>query len=94
MFVPEAINPTAIEQLRVIREIFPPEKEALGCLAIEIEKLQTDMASAHRRILTVCKGSHRRAPLAAAVLARRGGPALIPGPPPSALGTSAKASTR
>ncbi|MEV8100149.1 ASCH domain-containing protein [Kitasatospora sp. NPDC085879] len=38
---PAAINPTATptEQLRAIREIFPPEKEALGCLAIEIEKV-------------------------------------------------------
>jgi ASC-1-like (ASCH) protein len=38
---PEAINPTAgrDEQLRAIRDIFPPEKEALGVLAIEIEKL-------------------------------------------------------
>jgi ASC-1-like (ASCH) protein len=38
---PAAINPTATptEQLRAIREIFPPEKEALGCLAIEIERI-------------------------------------------------------
>jgi ASC-1-like (ASCH) protein len=37
----EAINPTAgrEEQLMAIREIFPPEKEALGVLAIEIEKV-------------------------------------------------------
>lgn len=37
----EAINPTAgrAEQLRAIRDIFPPEKEALGVLAIEIEKV-------------------------------------------------------
>jgi ASC-1-like (ASCH) protein len=38
---PETINPTAgrAEQLRAIRDIFPPEKEALGVLAIQIEKL-------------------------------------------------------
>ncbi len=37
----EAINPTAgrAEQLKAIREIFPPEKEALGVLAIEVEKV-------------------------------------------------------
>jgi ASC-1-like (ASCH) protein len=37
----QAINPTATrdEQLQAIREIFPPEKEALGVLAIEIEKV-------------------------------------------------------
>lgn len=37
----DAINPTAdrAEQLQAIREIFPPEKEALGVLAIEIEKM-------------------------------------------------------
>ncbi len=37
-----AINPTASrkEQLKAIREIFPPEKEALGVLAIEIEKVE------------------------------------------------------
>lgn len=36
-----AINPTASrdEQLRAIRDIFPPEKEALGVLAIEIERV-------------------------------------------------------
>jgi ASC-1-like (ASCH) protein len=38
---PAAINPTAsvAEQLRAVRQIFPPEKEALGVLAIEIEKV-------------------------------------------------------
>jgi ASC-1-like (ASCH) protein len=38
----EAINPTAdrTEQLQAIREIFPAEKEALGVLAIEVEKVQ------------------------------------------------------
>lgn len=38
----EAINPTAdrAEQLQAIREIFPAEKEALGVLAIEVEKVQ------------------------------------------------------
>lgn len=38
---PAAINPTAdrTEQLRAIRDIFPPEKEALGVLAIEVEKV-------------------------------------------------------
>lgn len=37
----DAINPTAgrAEQLKAIREIFPPDKEALGVLAIEIEKV-------------------------------------------------------
>ena len=37
----DAINPTVgrDEQLQAIRGIFPPEKEALGCLAIEIEKI-------------------------------------------------------
>lgn len=37
----EAINSTAgrDEQLQAIREIFPPEKEALGVLAIEIERV-------------------------------------------------------
>jgi ASC-1-like (ASCH) protein len=37
----EAINPTAgrAEQLKAIREIFPVEKEALGVLAIEVEKV-------------------------------------------------------
>ncbi|MFF4259297.1 ASCH domain-containing protein [Streptomyces sp. NPDC001663] len=36
---PEAINPTATrdEQLAKIRAIYPPEKEALGTLAIQIE---------------------------------------------------------
>ncbi|MFJ6214173.1 low molecular weight protein-tyrosine-phosphatase [Streptomyces sp. NPDC092296] len=33
-------------------------------------------AARPRRILTVCKGGHCRAPLAAAVLARQGGPAV------------------
>lgn len=39
----EAINPTAgrAEQLKAIREIFPAEKEALGVLAIEVEKVPT-----------------------------------------------------
>ena len=38
-----AINPTAgrEEQLTAIRQIFPPEKEALGVLAIEVERVQT-----------------------------------------------------
>lgn len=37
----DAINPTAsrAEQLRAIRDIFPPEKESLGVLAIAIEKV-------------------------------------------------------
>lgn len=37
----DAINPTAsvAEQLAAIREIFPAEKEALGVLAIEVEKV-------------------------------------------------------
>jgi ASC-1-like (ASCH) protein len=37
----EAINPTAgrAEQLQAVREIFPSEKESLGVLAIEIEKV-------------------------------------------------------
>ncbi|GHG80488.1 ASCH domain-containing protein [Streptomyces griseocarneus] len=37
----EAINPKATreEQLKAIREIFTPEKEALGVLAIEVEKV-------------------------------------------------------
>lgn len=39
----EAINPTTdpAEQLRAIRDIYPPEKEALGVLAIEIEKVSS-----------------------------------------------------
>jgi ASC-1-like (ASCH) protein len=39
----EAINPTTgrAEQLQAIRDIFPPEKEALGVLAIEVERVQT-----------------------------------------------------
>lgn len=37
----EAIDPTANreQQLRAIRDIFPPEKEALGVLAFEVEKV-------------------------------------------------------
>ncbi|MFJ1936633.1 ASCH domain-containing protein [Kitasatospora sp. NPDC088160] len=37
----EAVNPTASrdDQLRAIRDIYPPAKEELGCLAIAIEKI-------------------------------------------------------
>jgi ASC-1-like (ASCH) protein len=36
----EAINPTAsrAEQLKAIREIYPAQKDALGVLAIEVER--------------------------------------------------------
>ena len=36
-----AVNPTATcaEQLANIRLIYPPEKEALGVIAIEVERL-------------------------------------------------------
>jgi len=39
----EAINPTTgrDEQLRAIRDIYPPEKEALGMLAIEVERVSS-----------------------------------------------------
>ncbi len=39
----EAINSTAgrNEQLKAIRDIFPPEKEALGVLAIEVERVSS-----------------------------------------------------
>ncbi|WSQ41083.1 ASCH domain-containing protein [Streptomyces sp. NBC_01224] len=38
-----AINPTTTpeEQLRAIRDIYPVEKEALGVLAIEVEKVES-----------------------------------------------------
>ena len=38
---PATVNPTATreQQLANIRSIYPPEKEALGALAIEIERL-------------------------------------------------------
>ncbi|WP_316784632.1 ASCH domain-containing protein [Streptomyces sasae] len=38
---PSAVNPTATrnEQLASIRAIYPPEKEALGAMAIEIQLL-------------------------------------------------------
>ncbi|MFE3149120.1 ASCH domain-containing protein [Streptomyces sp. NPDC059218] len=41
-----AINPTAtpVEQLRAIRDIYPAEKEALGVLAIEVEKVESRRA--------------------------------------------------
>ncbi|WP_078656574.1 ASCH domain-containing protein [Kitasatospora aureofaciens] len=40
----KAVNPNATEeeQLRAIHAIFPPEKEALGVLAIEIERVNPD----------------------------------------------------
>ena len=44
-----SVNPTATrdEQLANIRQIYPPEREALGVVAIGIELLDPPLATAH-----------------------------------------------